>query len=260
MELERPPARSIATVKLLVLGHSDSDGTRLSSYRDAWPYLVQNDLERSLGREVQVVHRLLFAGPSAAAFVERQVAAEAPDAAILCPSTYGVVVQLVSNRINEAFGPRYARMAARAERTAVRTTYRLGPVASKPLVVARAAARRLIGTRPALTFEAMLQSYADCMAVLAKSENLQTVVLGGAGYTRQHQRLNPLLLDLQAAATREFKRLAEHHHFDWLVHEVIMGGIEAKERFYFADGVHTNEESQRLVADAVTPLVLAALA
>ena len=246
-------------MKLLVLGHSDSDGTRLANREDAWPYLVARRVEEETGREVEVVHRLLFAGPTAAGYVKKQVEAERPDVVVLATSTYGVVVQLVSNRLNEAFGPRAARIAARAERLAVDATYRLGPVASRPVVAARRLARRVIGTRPALSFEGMLESYADCMSVLARAEDVETIILGGAGYTLQHQRMNPRLNELQDRSTDEFRRMAERHRFGFVSHEALLGGRERKERFYQQDGVHTGEESNRLVAEAIREMVLARL-
>jgi len=243
-------------MKLLVLGHSDSDGTRLPNRDDAWPYVVADRFRGATGRDMEVVHKLLFAGPSAAAYVQKQLDAEHPDAVVLATSTYGVVVQLVSNRVNERFGPRAARLAARGERLAQRATYRLGPTGSKPLVSARRLTRRVIGTSPALSFQGLIESYADCMSVLARAEDVETIILGGAGYTRQHQQMNPRLNELQDRAAEEFRRMAERHHFGFVLHEELLGGREHKEGYYQPDGVHTTEASNRLVADAILPLFL----
>lgn len=228
----------------------------MADREDAWPYVVARLVKDETGREVEVVHKLLFAGPTAAGYVQRQLDAERPEVVVLATSTYGVVVQLVSNRLNEAFGPRAARIAARAERLAVDATYRLGPVASRPVVGARRLARRLIGTRPALDFEGMIQSYADCMAVLARAEDVETIILGGAGYTLQHQRMNPRLNELQDRSTEEFRRMAERHRFGFVSHEALLGGRSRKEPYYLRDGVHTGVESNRLVADAIGEMVL----
>jgi hypothetical protein len=247
-------------MKLLVLGHSDSEGTRLPNRYDAWPYLVAERYREATNQPMDVVHKLLFAGPTAAAYVRKQLDAEQPNAVVVATSTYGVVIQLVSNRVNERFGPRAARLAARAERFAQQATYRLGPVASRPLVGARRLTRRIIGTSAALSFDGMIQSYEDCFAVLARAEDVETVILGGAGYTLQHARMNPRLNELQDRSTEEFRRMAGHHHFGFLSHEALLGGRQHKEPYYHPDGVHTGEESNRIVADALAPLLLQRLA
>ncbi len=243
-------------MKLMVLGNSDTDGSRLERRDDAWPYLIAEQVREATGQEVEVAHKLLFAGPTAAGYVQRQLDAEHPDVVVLATSTYGVVLQLVSNRVNEKFGPRAARVAARAEQLAAEATYRLGPVGSRPLIGLRKLARRLIGTRPALSMEGMLESYAECMSVLARAENVETIVLSGPGYTMQHAALNPKMLELQAKATVELKRSAERHHFAWESHEALMGGVGAKDRYFLADGVHTGVEAHRVVAEAIGPLVV----
>lgn len=242
-------------MKLLVFGNSDTDGSRLANRDDAWPYLVARRLKETTGQDVEVVHRLLFAGPTAAAYVQKQLDAVRPDVVVLATSTYGVVLQLVSNRVNELFGPRAARVAARAEQFAADATYRLGPVASRPLVGVRKVARRLIGTRPALSLQGMLESYGECMAVLARAEDVHTIVLSGPGYTMHHARLNPKMLELQANATVELRRMAERHHFAWESHEALMGGVGVKDRYFLADGVHTGVEAHRVVAEALGPLM-----
>ena len=103
------------------------------------------------GVETEVVHRLLFAGPSAASFVERQLEKERPDFVVIALSTYGVVVQLVSNRLRERFGQPVASAAERFERFVSRHPARHGSNQERALTAIRRGGRRLIGTRPSLT-------------------------------------------------------------------------------------------------------------
>jgi len=244
-------------MKILVFGHSDSDGSRLTNQADAWPWLLQRDVSAATGSPVQLVHRLLFAGPSAARFVERQLESERPDVVVLATSTYSLVVQLVSNRIRERFGAGPANLVGAAERFVDRSAGHLGPTTSRPLLAARQIARRTLGTAPAISLESLLESYDQCLRALARAENVQTIVLGGVGYDVKHQRLNPSLNATQDQANLVFERMTREHRMDFLIHEQILGGRLAKERYYFADGVHTDERANRLAADAMLPLILA---
>jgi hypothetical protein len=64
---------------------------------------------------------------------------------------------------------------------------------------------------------------------------------------------------LQDGLHERLRAAALKHHFDWVVHEEILGGREAKLAYMQKDGVHSNEEAQRMAAAVVTPLVMARL-
>ncbi|MGB4863906.1 MAG: hypothetical protein WBO97_15745, partial [Tepidiformaceae bacterium] len=98
-----------------MLGHSDSDGSRLLNPRDGWPWQLQG-LLADAGVDAAVVHRMLFAGSSAAGYVQAQVERERPDVVVLATSTYGVAVRLVSNRVSEVLGSRAGAAAGNVER------------------------------------------------------------------------------------------------------------------------------------------------
>ncbi len=244
-------------MKLLVLGHSDSDGSRFSNREDGWPWVLQEHIRAETGIDYEVVHRLYFAGPGAVDYLERQVAREQPDVVILALSSYSLVVQLVSNRVREKFGDRAANLVTAGENHVASVSGRLGPRGKRLLVAARRAGRGLVGTRPAMSFEAFAGAYGESFRALARHEDIQTLVLGGLGYARELERLNPALNDLQSGFYARMRDLAEEHHFDWVTHEAILGGREAKLPFFLPDGVHSNEASHRLVAEALAPLVLA---
>jgi hypothetical protein len=243
-------------MKILVLGHSDSDGTRLSNSADAWPWLLQNQLE-GLGTPTEDVHRLLFAGPSAGRFVHSQLERESPDTVILATSSYGVVLQLVSNRVRQSFGDRAGTAAARLERFAAMHAGRPGSGRRAFTARMRRYGRRIAGTRPSLSVGGLINSYEECFDVLARAENVHTIILAGAGYTAEQTVLNPGWPKLQARIHGQLESAARSHHFDWLVHEELLGGRSAKETYYHADGVHTDERSNLLVAQALLPLIQA---
>lgn len=246
-------------MKLLVLGHSDSDGSRLPNREDGLTWVLQRRVREETGVELETVHKALFAGPTALAFMERQLEREQPDIVILGTSGYGVVVQLASNRVRERFGNRAADFVNRQEVRVAHLANRMGPRGRRALRVPRRLARSLIGTKPAFSFEDLVACYEDLFRALARREQVHTIILGGLGYGIELQRLNPRLNELQGRFHARLKALAEELHFDWTTHEGILGGPEAKFAYLQPDGVHSNVEGQRLAAEALLPLVVARL-
>lgn len=243
-------------MKILVLGHSDSDGRKLADQSNAWPWVVQRRLAEN-GIEAEIVHRALFAGPTAAEYVERQLRREQPVVVVLATSTYGVVLQLISNTVRERFGERVASVVVSTERAMTWTERRLGTRGSAVLLGPRKVARRLLRPSGVASLEMLIAWYEECFRVLARAENVHTIILGGASYAPALSRLNPRIDEMQDEVHARLKRTAEEHHLDWLLHEELLGGRQAKLTYYLADGVHTDERSQTLVAAAVLPLVLA---
>ena len=243
-------------MKILVFGHSDSDGSHLPDAADAWPWLLKRLLaEREV--EAEVVHRLLFAGPTAADFVDRQLDKEAPDMVAVATSTYGVLAKSVSKRMRRRFGDRAGDFAGKAERFVARHPGPAGSLRADVLVRARNAGRRVLGADGDFSYQELLQCYEDIFRAIAKQEQTHAVIIGGAAYTQAVWRLNPGSERLQAASNIVLKEMALGHRFDWLSHEELLGGPANKSPFYYDDGVHTHEESHRLVAAALLPLMLA---
>ena len=238
---------------MLVLGHSDSDGTRLADAADSWPQVVAREIP---GPSIELTHRILLPGRSATTFVEKELAASTPDIVVVAVSSFSAVFEFVSNRLRDLLGERAASVAVRLEHLAGDLT-----VSNQRLhgatIAPRRAARRLLGTRPASTVEATLGSYRGVLLRLAREENVQTIVFGGKGYTRYHETMNPRMRAITDRFSVEVKQMAEDHRFDWLFHEALLGGPDARDRFFLPDGVHTNVRSHRLVADAMMPLITA---
>ncbi len=243
-----------AALRMLVLGHSDSDGSKLADAADSWPRLVVSGMPEAAGFSIELTHRILYPGRSATRFVQKELATTAPDIVIVGVSSFSAAFEFVSNRLREILGERPARVVLRLEAHAggwTSSRHRLHSASLAP----RRAARRLVGTRAASTVEATLQSYRDVFQRLAREENMQTIVLGGAGYSRHHQTMNRGMAAIIARFDMELGSAAEEHHFDWVSHTGVMGGHDAKERLYLADGVHTDETAQRLAAEAMLSVI-----
>ena len=244
----------MAPLKLLVLGHSDSDGTKLSDPGDSWPRIVERELWNSDGLAITLTHKVLFAGGNAIGFLERQLDGLKPDIVVVAPSSYGATFEAVSNRIEELLGKRAAALTRRIEAKAAWSPgssargYRLSEGPKRTL-------RRLIGGRTAISAPALIASYREIFQRLAREEDVQLIGLGGAGYTAYHERNYPRMREIVDLFAAELAAAAREHHIDWLVHEDLMGGPGVKEAFYMPDGVHTNEAAQRLVAEAMLPII-----
>ena len=250
-ELASTPA---PPVKLLVLGHSDTDGTHLADPADGWPWVIERML-RDSGTACEVVHRHLFAGPTAPGYVDRVVEQERPDVVAMATSTHAVIVHLVSNRFRERWGERPARAAARVEQFVGRHSGPAGSRRAAATSVFRRIGRRIAGTGPAITPAALTESYDGCMRALARHEDIRTIVLGGAGFTGDIPQFNPGSEAAQRRMQVQLRELALRHRFDWLDHEELLGGPLKKLTFFHADGMHTDKHSQRCVAEAIAPLL-----
>lgn len=243
-------------VKILVFGHSDSDGSHLADAEDAWPWLLRRLLAEQ-GVEADVVHRRLFASSTAVAFVERQLDVEKPDIVIIATSTFPCLVRMVSKRVRQRFGTRAAAVAGKVERFVARHPGPRGSVRARGMFRARRAGRRLIGTAGDYTFDELVSSYQACFAAVARRERTQAIVIGGAAYTEAIWLLNPGSDVLEAACNEALRKSALSHHFDWVFHEELLGGRAGKGSFYLADGCHTLQPAHERLAAALAPLVLA---
>jgi lysophospholipase L1-like esterase len=242
-------------MKLLVFGHSNSDGSRLPDPEEAWLWLLKRMLAER-GLEFEVVHRLLFAGPAAAQRLEDELEREQPDVVVLATSSYGVAVRLVSNRVRERWGDRAANLARRGELYFARHPYERSSIRSNILQPARRIARRVLGTRPSHSEGQLAGYYAQCMRILAQHEEIQTIVLTGVGYGPAVERFNPNWQRTQDAVYAELEAEALSHGFPWVPHEELLGGRTAKLKYFFADGIHTNAASHRVAAEAILPLIV----
>ena len=115
------------------------------------------------GIECEVVHKRLFAGPGAAAMLQRSGEREQPNVVVLSTSTFGVVTRLMSNRIRERWGERAGSLAKRAEnfgREHRRAISRNGPTAAVFRRVGKVAGR-IIGTSRTHSIENLVRCYDD---------------------------------------------------------------------------------------------------
>ena len=245
-------------MKVLVLGHSNSEGNMLPNPADGWPNLLRGLLREAGIRDAEVIHKRMYAGPSAPDMLRRQVEREQPDVVIVCTSTYGVVVRLISNQVRERWGERAGRMARKVEDYGARRRPRRKPskTAVRAFLAARKVVRKAIGVLPTHSPEALAGYYEECFRTLAQFESVQGIVLTGVGYGHAVDKLNPGWEGPQNAVYSRLKPEALKHRFTWVPHEELLGGPVEKLPHFFSDGIHTDEESHRLAAAALLPIIL----
>ena len=115
--------------------------------------------------------------------------------------------------------------------------------------------RKVIGTQTTHTPDTLIAHYKDCFSVLAQREDIATIILGGVGYGPAVDRTQPGWEPAQARVYAALKEDALRHRFDWLVLEDLLGGPKDKLKYFYRDGVHTNEASHVVAAEALFPLV-----
>jgi lysophospholipase L1-like esterase len=242
-------------MKILVFGHSNSDGSMLPDANDGWPWVLRGLLAEA-GVQCEVTHKKLFAGPNAAAMLQRTVEKEQPDVVILATSTFGVVVRLMSNRIRERWGERAGRLAQRMEQHNWRQRRRRNVIVARAYRPLRRTLRRIIGVSATHSVDKLATWYEDCFRTLAQFEDVQGIIITGVGYGPAVDRLNPGWQGPQDQVYARLKPAALSHRFAWVPHEELLGGPEAKLKYFQDDGVHTDAESHQVAAAALAPVIL----
>lgn len=109
-------------MKILVLGHSGSEGGQLADASKAWRYTLPERLKEKTGVDFELVHEKVFVHvPGSADRAEMLVAKREPDIVIIPLTTHAFTVQFVNTKIRNKFGPKAAAYWDRAETTTLDT-------------------------------------------------------------------------------------------------------------------------------------------
>lgn len=245
-------------MRVLVLGHSDSDGKMLPDRSLAWPRLLEHELAARFENPSEVAHRrVLPLRSDVLQSVETTLRDLEPEVVILSLNPYGFAIQLVSLKIEQHFGPRAGRIYKRIEEGFDRLTrerFLLGGLNS----VARRLGRRLLGVASLASYDAVVESYSAILHRLAREENLQVIVMGGSRLSDEIQRLNPGMVEKVDQFASELRQVTETHRLTWFNTEASVAGRD-RASLFFPDGVHRTPEAHRRLADMLLPVVAAAL-
>lgn len=216
-----PVALHSGSVKLLVFGTSDSDGSTLEVQDEAWPERVAAGLTSS-GTTCEMTHKRFYAtAPGAADYLDRQLRESDPDIVVLSVTLHAFSVKTVANRVRRVAGDRAGDWAAGrvrwfdaatggAERNARRTWRRR---------VNRAAhwsARRVIGTASEASAKDVWKAYARAIERLARDEDRTVVVIGSTPFTATIERENRSARRVQQQFNRRLAELCRERRIGWV--------------------------------------------
>ncbi|MGI8926431.1 MAG: GDSL-type esterase/lipase family protein [Tepidiformaceae bacterium] len=240
-------------MRVLVFGHSDAEGSRLTNPDQAWPWILQRELPERAGEAVEVVHCGLYpTTPNAIGYIDARLHEHQPDVVLLNLSSHQFALHVVAGRVRELFGARASDWVLRRQRFLDARVARTGPLGSRSLYGVRRLTRAIIGTAPMVPYEVVVEAYAAVVRRLAREEGLHIVVVGGTRFSAMHQRLNKGLVDQIDRFKESIRTVVEEHRLNWVDNETVFGAVD-RATLYLADGIHRSELGHRLLADALLP-------
>ncbi len=244
-------------MRISVLGNSDTNGQNLADRSQSWPVLIQERLSAELGREVTVDSwRFAPYRPDAVGFAMGLVREAQPDVVIYTLATFWCAFTTVHSRIEQRFGQRAARLAARAERSYVRRfEHPAGEdKPSRPKITKRLA-RRVIGAAPVMTFDRYISTVSEVIRELARMENTQVLVMADHHFNVAARQTMPNLERTIARIEGMVKAMVLERRLLWgSVEEAIrVGG--GRDEIIMSDCVHMNAEGHERMANALVPVL-----
>jgi lysophospholipase L1-like esterase len=245
----------MSAVKILVLGNSDTDGS-FAEPHTLWPEAARRVAERELGEAVELTEaRFAAAVAGADAYAERRVREAAPDVVILPMGTFAFSVGFVSVRVRARYGKRAGDWYKRLEDALDRRTRRKGGRPGRGGMLARRAARRIIGTQPQATADQLAENYRDILRALSRVEHVDVALVSyppeQGPYLAKGIASGEARRRFLAAVRAEAARL----HYT-LIDDSYAAG-RAREEVMTPDGFHMSAEGHRLLGEAVGAAIVA---
>lgn len=244
-------------MRLLVLGHSETEGARLPSPIDGVCQILERELPPRMGEPVEVVFRRLFAnGPQAAAYVDRLLLELEPDYVLVHLASIGFAFEAIAIRFKSVLGTRGQRWCEALQRASERRAERLGGPALAGYMRLRRGLRKVVRPQPLYTPEATVEAYRAVFRRLAREEDAVITVIGGSHYHSRFQRIGPEFLARIVRVKAILRDAARDYRFAWVDHEALICAAGDPDAFYLPDGIHRTAPTHRLLADALMPVIV----
>ncbi|HET7737754.1 MAG TPA: SGNH/GDSL hydrolase family protein [Tepidiformaceae bacterium] len=237
---------------ILYLGRSDLKGYGLRDPDNAWPLVLQRQLEEQTGLEIVTERRTLRMEGDPTEYIRNACSEARPDVVVILLTAYDFAVARVQDRLTQRVGKRFGDFARTVE---VKTSP--SDPRKKPSVLHRAirrAARSFFGTAPMRTRADVVRTIDRAFSVLAGQEGVPVVVMyivPGRGLSEQ----NPNYPIAAAQFSAEFQAKAAARHFIWSDTNVNDSGHGHR----LGDGIHPTERGHEIIAGEMFDAVLAAL-
>lgn len=238
-------------MKILVLGHSGSEGGQLADPQAAWRYWLPAELSKRTGSEVELVHEKLFAHvPGAADRAGMLARRHEPDVIILPLTTHSFTVPFVVTKVRRKFGKRAGDWWERTTQKADAATRHRGPAWRRANEFSRVAALKVIGSEPLVTYAEGLEAYFEIMRRLASLEQADVLLLGAAPHAGPAGTQNKNEAKIIARFHRDIREACERQHFVFVdkIPAFEAGGYDEK---FYPDGIHNNELGHRAMGEVL---------
>ncbi len=235
-------------------------GAHLPDPAASWAANLAARLAADLG-PVEVVNRLFSPeGGPALAYLERTLDKHAPDVVIVKAGVAAFGMVDVEYAVRDRFGERAAAAFSWTEQRFTSAARRTGALGRTVDSAARTAARRTLGRAPLLSEEVGTATWLEALDLLARREEVQTIVTAPWLYSTDFTRAYPHSMAMRERFGAALQASALRHRFAWVdlepALELAPGGRDA---CFLPDWVHTNALGHAGVLDILAPAVVAAL-
>ena len=243
-------------MRVLVLGHSDTDGSRLAGRDESLAGIIESDLPALVGEPVEVTFRRIFPnGPQAGLYVDRVLAEEEPQYVVLALGSAAFALRTVALRLRH-LGSRPRRWCEAIQQASERGAHRLGRPGVAAYTLVQRGVRKVVGTETLYTPETTIEAYRAIFLRLAREEKTEVTVIGGSHYHTRHHRLDREF-PLRIIRVKDIVRQAAlDHYFTWVDWEEAVRAAGDPDDYYLPDGVHRSAAGHRVLADALLPVMV----
>lgn len=238
-------------MKILVLGHSGSEGGQLADPTQAWRYTLPGRLKEKTGLDVELVHEKVYVHVAGSADrAEKLVAKHEPDIVIIPLTTHAFTVQFVNTKIRNKLGQKAAGYWDRATTTLDARTRHRGTLFKRVNTLSRIAAYKVIGSAPTVTYAEGLELYREILRRLARQEHIEVLLLGAAPHAGAPRRENKNEARIVDRFHRDIKSDCDRLHYVFVdkIEAFKAGGYDSK---FYPDGIHNNDIGHQAMADVL---------
>jgi lysophospholipase L1-like esterase len=237
---------------ILYLGRSDLKGYGLRDPDNAWPLVLERQLEEQTGLEILTERRTLRMEGDPTSYIRTACAETTPDIVVMLLTAYDFAVARVQDRLTQRLGKRFGDFARTVEVKTAPSDPRKKPNAIHRAI--RRAARSFFGTAPMRTRAEVVRTIDRAFSALASQEGVPVVlmyIVPGRGLSEQ----NPNYPIAAAQFSAEFQAKAAARHFIWADTNVNDSGDGHR----LGDGIHPTERGHEIIAEEMRPAILTAL-
>ena len=245
--------------RVLVLGHSGTEGFGLDSRSSAWPERLERRLIEG-GVAARVIGVPLFpVGSRAVDYVLGKVEQIDPEVVVLSLNAYPCAVPVVSARIRRRLGNRAHKAFVRMERRLSRAAGgEAGTVRDRTHSAVRRMAHAVVGSEPLASLGEVAEVYTTIMRQLARREGFQLIALSEAPFSRKVRREFHRSFSMAMELQRRLEPVIREHHFVTVVPAGFDDG--GPDDYWTSDGVHLSAAGNLAYADSLFEPVRDALA